>query len=403
MLCEKYAPTTLNGVIGNSSAISKVYDFGIKIQKNEKTKPLMLYGPSGIGKTSTAQALAYSNSFNLIELNASDYRDVEHLRKVALPATSNRGLFNKVSLVLFDEIDELSKKFDSGAESAILNIIRNAKQPIIFTANDFWDRKISFLRNVVEGVEFKKVGMAEIEKLLNNILKKENAVVGDGIVSVLSRRCDGDVRGAINDLEVAIGSDPEILENLGVRDTKLEVFGVLDKIFGMGDFDMARNAVIRSSIDIEMLMNWIEENVPKRYTRKREISSAYANIAKASRFISNASRKSYYGYLRYAQLLLSSGVALSNRHGASMINRYVFPSVIKYMSSTKSDRTALNEVADKLSVTLHTNRKHVINDYLPLMKSMLKKASKEKGKEQAIELIGNAYGLYTEDVEVIVG
>jgi hypothetical protein len=36
-------------------------------------------------------------------------------------------------------------------------------------------------------------------------------------------------------------------------------------------------------------------------------------------FNEKASRKSYYGYLRYASILLSSGVSLANNGNASML------------------------------------------------------------------------------------
>ena len=45
----------------------------------------MICGPSGTGKTSAAHAVAYSNGFDIIELNASDYRDSDTLGKKILP------------------------------------------------------------------------------------------------------------------------------------------------------------------------------------------------------------------------------------------------------------------------------------------------------------------------------
>ena len=110
---EKYAPNTLNGIIGNSTARNRLMAFGIDVLEGKKVKPLILCGPSGVGKTAAAHAIAYSNGFELVELSASDYRDSESLRQKVLPLAKTRGLFNKKCLIVFDEIDELSSKFDS--------------------------------------------------------------------------------------------------------------------------------------------------------------------------------------------------------------------------------------------------------------------------------------------------
>ena len=36
MLCDKYAPTTLNGIVGNKAAIDKISEFGLKAQEDGK-------------------------------------------------------------------------------------------------------------------------------------------------------------------------------------------------------------------------------------------------------------------------------------------------------------------------------------------------------------------------------
>ncbi|MGC8694778.1 MAG: AAA family ATPase, partial [Candidatus Micrarchaeia archaeon] len=88
--------------------MAKLEQFAIECHSGKKPKPLIIYGPPGTGKTTAAHALAYSNGFELIELNASDYRDKEKLEKLLLPASTSQGLFKRKILILLDEIDELS-------------------------------------------------------------------------------------------------------------------------------------------------------------------------------------------------------------------------------------------------------------------------------------------------------
>lgn len=403
MLTDKYVPNTINNIIGNSEAISKLFEFAQAVHANAKPRPIMIFGPTGTGKTSAAHALAYGNGFELLELNASDYRDVTTLEKVLLPASRSKGLFNKNILILLDEIDELSKKLDAGAEKIIRELIKSSKQPVIFTATDFWDKDINYLRMSVDKVEFKKVPPKEIEKLLDKIITEEKVSVKKEVIEEIARRSDGDVRGAINDLEAMIGAKDELLENLGMRDRKTEIFGVLDKIFLSGNFDIARNSMTKSDVDIGMLINWIDENITKRYPMKKDVEEAYSNLSLASRFYEKASRTNHYEYFRYASVFASSGIALSNKGRTTMLKQYSFPSNIRYMSSTKGDRINLNSIAERLSPILHTNKKKIIGSYLPILKIAIENSIKKYGKEETLNTVAFSMGIFEDDVEILLG
>ena len=403
MLSDKYAPNTLAGIVGNYNAVKQLGEFASKVHKGERTKPIMIFGATGTGKTSAAHALAYGNGFELLELSASDYRDTARLEKVLLPASRSMGLFSKNILILLDEIDELSRKFDAGAESAISRLVRNSRQPVVFTATDFWDQKISFLRNMVDKVEFKKVTSADMERLLDGIAKKEGVEVKPEIIKEIARRSDGDVRGAINDLEAMMGAGPELLENIGMRDRKMEVFGVLDRIFTSRDFQRPRNAVAKSDVDMGMLINWVDENIPKRYPMNDELGQAYESLSRASMFYEKAQRKNYYGYYRYASVLASSGVAMANNGRVTMLRQYAFPSNIRYLAASKKDRNEMNSIAERLSPVLHTNKKVIIRSYMPMIKAAIEGSMKRLGAEKTREIMAMQFSLYEDDIEAILG
>ncbi len=402
MLTDKYTPKTVNGIIGNNDAVSKLIQFAGKIHNKERPRPMLLFGPSGTGKTASAHAVAYGNGFELLELNASDYRDIETLKKRLKPASESRGLFNKNILILLDEIDELSKKLDSGAERVVRDLIKNSKQPIIFTATEFWNKDISYLRMSVDKVEFKKVTPDEIKKHLLYILKEEGINMKGTVVEQIALRSNGDVRGAVNDLEMMVNADEALIESIGLRDRKIEIFAVLDKIFLSNNFDTSRNAMARSDLDIGMLINWIDENITKRYPSKRDINEAYSNLALASKYFERASRTNHYEYFKYASVLASAGISISNKGRTTMLKQYSFPSNIRYMSSTKDERVTLNNIADRLSPLLHTNRKKIISSYLPILKIAIENSIKKYGKDETLSRIAFTMGLFEEDVETIL-
>ncbi|MCL5008618.1 MAG: hypothetical protein M1156_01865, partial [Candidatus Marsarchaeota archaeon] len=200
-----------------------------------------------------------------------------------------------------------------------------------------------------------------------------------------------------------LGADASLLESLGMRDRKIEVFGVLDRIFTSGDFNRPRNAVAKSDIDIGMLINWIDENIPKRYPIRSDISNAYQNLSKASLFYEKAGRKSYYGYYRYASILASSGVSMSNSGRVTMLKQYDFPSNIRYLSSSKKDRNAMNSIAERLAPILHTNKKYIIHNYMPMLKTAIEGSIKREGVERTKEIISMQFNLYEDDMEIILG
>ncbi len=402
-ICEKYAPNTLNGIIGNNTARNRLMAFGIDVLEGKKVKPLILVGPSGTGKTSAAHALAYSNGLELIELSASDYRDSETLSHRILPLAKTRGLFSKKCLIVFDEIDELSSKFDSGPEKVIMTLIKESKHPIIFIANDYWNKKISFLREVPEKVEFKRVEASEVEALLQRISKAEKKEVPAAVITEIVKRSNGDVRAALNDLEMMFDADPELIDNLGMRDRKSEIFKVLDKIFLSANFDVARNSLLSTDIDIDMLINWVGQNIPNKYTSKVGIYDAYDNLSKASMFNEKASRKSYYGYLRYASILLSSGVSLSNTGNASMLTQYAFPATIRQLSRTKKERVAINDIALKLSPYLHASKRTIISSHVPIMGMIISMSIEKYGADVVYEFMERKYQLEKSEVQVISG
>ena len=153
----------------------------------------------------------------------------------------------------------------------------------------------------------------------------------------------------MNDFEMMIGADENLFENIGIRDSKVEIFGILDKVFLSRSFDVSKTAFNKSDLDLGMLINWIDENITKRYLSKRDVDEAYSNLSIASKYFEKANRTNHYEYFRYASTFASSGISISNKGRNSLLKQYTFPSNIRYMSTTKADRSTNNSIAEKLA------------------------------------------------------
>jgi ATPase related to the helicase subunit of the Holliday junction resolvase len=372
---DMYRLNSSKQIIGNEDAVAAIRSFVRSFWSGGSKKPLIVYGPTGTGKSTAVRLIAKEESMNLIELNASDYRDSKKLATRVLPALGTRPIFGNGSFILFDEIDELSGRHDKGASSTILSMIKEPRAPVVFIANDMWDQRITFLRNKTIPTGFKKPSQSAISELLSRISKETGIMVSDRTIAWIAKMCDGDVRSGINDLYVMSGAPEDDVEVIGVRDKKSDIFTTLDRIFLSHTIGAPMRAVMYSDVDNSMLTNWIDENIPNRYVDNPSISKAYEMLAASTIYSSRASRSGYYTYWRYMNALMSAGVSISKERGCSTSKRYSFPKVVKDLSGNKADRTALYAIADKLKGRIHSNSRYIISDYIPVLSKIIRKAT----------------------------
>ena len=82
MWSEKYRPQNISDMIGNEEARAALVEWFGKWKKG--TKPILLVGPPGIGKTTIANLAAKQFNYDMIGLNASDVRSKSCIFKVQI-------------------------------------------------------------------------------------------------------------------------------------------------------------------------------------------------------------------------------------------------------------------------------------------------------------------------------
>ena len=169
---RKYSPNKIKEVIAQDSGIS-LLKFFIENFKKQKKNAVLVYGPSGIGKTSAVYALANELGLEIVEMNASDFRNKEQINSVAGAASQQMSLFGKSKLILIDELDGVAGREDFGGVTAIEKLITASKFPIIITANNPFDKKFSSVRKKAEMLQFKLLEANDTYKILKNICKSE--------------------------------------------------------------------------------------------------------------------------------------------------------------------------------------------------------------------------------------
>ena len=360
-LLEKYRPKKLEEFIGNKKAVEESLSSLGK-------KPLLFFGAPGVGKTLLCYLIAKKLNLEIYEINASDYRDFESLKKVLL-ISKHPSIFGRKRLILIDEIDGLSAD-DKGAIAELIKIFKESKNPIILTANDVYIQKLKNLRNYCKLIQFNKVPYPSIAKYLKKICEHENIEYEESILKNIAQRCNGDVRGAVLDLESLILDNKLLSSNLlSPRDFEENIFNSVRLILKTKKIDIAKKVMDNLDRPPEDFFWWMEENVVKEYDNG-DLKKALDFLSLADIFRRRIIKRQDWVLLNYYIDFISIGIALAKKETIHKYVQYGFPTYISKMSIMKSKKKEMEEKIAELQEKMHCSKK-IIKEELPYLKQFL--------------------------------
>ena len=372
---KKYEPRNTSEIVGQEEAIAQIRKFISEGRKNSA----LLYGETGCGKTISAYAIANEFSHEIIEVNASDFRNKEKIDAVIGNAMKQLSLFAKSKIILIDEIDGLSGTKDRGGIAEITKLIQDSKFPVILTANNPWDQKFSKLRNKCELIQFEILENKSVFKALERICKSENISYKEETLNKFARRAGSDLRAAINDLQSFTEKnklDESAVEAISDRNRTEAITSALVKIFKTTDASIAVNAFDSVEEDMNKCILWIDENLPKEYTKPEDLARAYTKISKADVFMRRIKRRQHWRFLVYVNALLSAGIATSKDEKYRQFVKYaptqrllkIWRANMKYMKR--------KAIAEKIANATHSSVKNAVKDSFPFLRIILAKDKK---------------------------
>ncbi|MBI1970072.1 replication factor C large subunit [Candidatus Woesearchaeota archaeon] len=395
-LTKKYQPKTVKEILGQEKALRELQLYLKDFQKGRR-KAAILYGPPGSGKTIAVYTLAQEHNLEVLELNASDFRNADQIESVLGSAVKQRSLFSKGKIILVDEIDGLSGKQDRGGIQALTKLVSESRFPIICTANNPFDQKFASLRKKAALIEFQHLHYLAIYQVLQHICKKEHIQYEEDALKTLARMAGGDCRAAINDLQILTERKKKLekrdVELLSQREQQETIIQALVKIFKTTDPSIAIASLNNVDEDYDRIMLWLDENMPKEYKKTEDLARAYDYLSKADMFNRRIRRWQHWRFLVYVNAFLTAGIAVSKKEKYPGFTGYQPPGRILKLWQANMKYQKRKSIAEKIAAKTHTSTSRVIQDTLPYIKEIFKK-DKEQGRKLQEE-----FDLEQEEVE----
>ena len=356
---EKYRPKFFGDVRGQSLAVERVKEFAR--HRGGLKKALILHGPPGTGKTALAYVAANEINSEIFELNASDLRNKERLNEVLKPAIEQKSLSKENKIILVDEVDGISV-VDRGGLTQLISLIESTTYPIIITANSIWGKKFSALRRKAELIQLKEIDYKTIKDVMIFILRKEKNFVDNDILTNIAIKAKGDLRAAINDLQIIAGMD-EPSDILDERNKETDIFSALRLIFkGKPTNDMLK--VFDSvNMPIDEIILWVEENIPTEY-QGESLARAYDLLSKVDVFKGRIYKQQYWRFLLYEYIFLSYGIASSKKEAKNLgFTSYKKPDRILKIWLNNQRTAKKKSIAQKYSKYVHVGEKRAMKEF----------------------------------------
>ena len=298
MWSEKYRPQVISDMVGNEETRAAIIEWFVKWKKG--TKPLLLVGPPGIGKTTIAYLVAKQFGYDMIGLNASDVRSKSRINEILMPVLSNVSVLG-IPMIFVDEVDGIHGRGDYGGASALVDILKEPTVPIVLAANSDTSDKMKSIKKAVKTIHFKKIPPRLLRVYLDNILKKQGAKLSPGSLIKVIDKSKGDIRSMINLAQSLVtGFNPQ-------TDSSFESINVEDGVnafFKANSIEEARSVLYSMQIDPREKINAFYSSIITSNLDNSSLSKYLETISDADMLFGKIMKTQNWRLLRYLNDIL---------------------------------------------------------------------------------------------------
>lgn len=223
-LAETLRPVDLSDFIGQQHLLDSDKPIGKAIKDNQ-LHSMILWGPSGVGKTTLARIICSQMGAHFEQMSAV-LDGVKELRNIIKHAELYKQN-NKSTILFVDEIHRFNKAQQDGflphIESGLLTLIGATTENPSFEIN-------SALLSRARVYVLKKLSNEELEVIASRAMKAQQiALEDDGSLNLVIENSDGDARRLINIIEQLANSSGKALKKTDVVKTLQKKLGSFDK------------------------------------------------------------------------------------------------------------------------------------------------------------------------------
>ncbi len=208
---EKYRPQDFDEMVGQGYIRERIKAF----VESKQIPHLLFAGPAGVGKSTVALIIAkklFGRSWksNFLETNASDERGIQMVRSKIKDFARTKTL-GKVpfKIIFLDEADALT----SDAQNALRRTMENYSEVCrFFLSCNYSSKIIEPIQSRCAVFRFRSIKDDDIKNRLEFISKEEKINVDSKALKAICNLADGDIRKAINILQMSATNTEKIDE-----------------------------------------------------------------------------------------------------------------------------------------------------------------------------------------------
>ena len=356
MWSEKYRPQSLMDMIGNEEARAAFVEWFGKWKKG--TKPLLLVGPPGIGKTTLANLAAKQFGYDMISLNASDVRNKQQIQEILSPVLGNASLLGS-PMIFVDEVDGVHGRADFGGVEALLDILKEPTIPIILAANSESSDKMKSIKKATKTIYLKPLPPRLMQLYLKRILQKEDARMSPGSLAKLVMESRGDIRSMINSSQALVtGFEPQSEKSFEILDIEEGV----NSFFKANSLAEARLVLYSLRIDPREKINAFYSSIISSGISQDQMQQMLQVMSEADLLYGRIIRTQEWRLLRYLDAIL---VGLYKK---DLLVRYSrFNLSWPLLNRLRWDGKSIKSLATNMTKILHVSMSTFATFYFPFI------------------------------------
>lgn len=377
MWSDKHRPKIIQEMVGNEDArLATLKWLGNWVSGS---KPLLLVGPPGTGKTTLVHVIARQFDYHLVEMNASDTRNKDSIKEMLLPALQNTSnLFGKKIMLFLDEVDGISGREDSGGLDALVDLMKEPTVPVIMAANAK-STKIKELSKACKGVEFSPAPPRLLMLYLDHVLRSEGVKLGPGDKISIINNSRGDIRSMLNSAQsraagYATASNSDMVD--------IDIASAVNGYFNASTMEQATRLIAKADASYadprygmstedrrRDMLQALFSSIVSSHIEPDDLAHLLDTLSKADMLVGRANARREWRLLRYVSSIIAAGLYEKSRQKGIKYSQYhmPWPMMGPIFARSQSTRKILGELAP----ALHTSKSSAGSFALPYFIRML--------------------------------